>query len=132
MEENNFNANETEGTANNAESSVNNIESSDTQRYNIVPAPSNGTSTAALVLGIVSLAMSIFCCGGGFVSIVCGIIGLVLGIPQMRKDPNDEKAKAGVILSAIGLGLAVFVFGITLILSVTGMITDFIYGVNWL
>lgn len=127
MDENNFNTNETEEMGNNAENASN-----AGQQYNVVPTPSDGTSTAVLVLGIVSLAMSVFCCGGGIVSIVCGIIGLVLGIPQMRKNPDDAKAKAGVILSAVGLALYLFLMGLSIILSVTGILSEVIYGINWI
>lgn len=127
MDENNFNSNEIEGMANNTENTSNTE-----QQYNIVPTPSNGTSTAVLVLGIVSLAMSVCCCGGGIVSIVCGIIGLVLGIPQMKKNPDDAKAKAGVILSAVGLALYLFLMGISIILSVTGILSEIMYGINWI
>ncbi len=124
MDENNFNINETEGT--------DNTYNNDGQQYNIVPTPSDGTSTAVLVLGIVSLAMSLFCCGGGIVSIVCSIIGLVLGIPQMKKNPDDAKVKIGVILSAVGIALYLCVMVVSIILSVTGVLTNIMYGINWI
>lgn len=127
MDENNFNSNEIEGMTNNSENTSN-----AGQQYNIVPTPSDGTSTAALVLGIVTLALSVFCCGGGIVSVVCGIIGLVLGIPQMKKNPNDTKAKIGVILSAVGLAIYLLVIGISIILSVTGLLSEVMYGLTWL
>lgn len=127
MDENNFNSNEIEGMTNNSENTSN-----AGQQYNIVPTPSDGTSTAVLVLGIVTLAMSVFCCGGGIVSVVCGIIGLVLGIPQMKKNPNDTKAKIGVILSAVGLAIYLLVIGISIILSVTGLLSEVLYGLTWI
>lgn len=132
MEENNFNNDEMRQTANTEESTSNSGE----QQYNVISQPprqsSDGTSTASLVLGIVSLSLSIFCCGGGIASVVCGIIGLVLGIPQMKKNPDDTKAKTGVILSAIGLALYICLIGVSIVFSITGLLSEIMYGINWI
>lgn len=104
------------------------------QQFNQPPQPqSNSNSTASLVLGIVSLGLDVICCGGGIISIVCAIIGLVLGIPEMKRNPNDSKAKVGVILSAIGLGLSVITTIIVIICSVTtGLLSELIYDISWM
>ncbi len=132
MEENNFNNDEIQQTVNTEENTSNSGE----QKYNVVNQPphksSDGTSTASLVLGIVSLSLSIFCCAGGIASVVCGIIGLVLGIPQMRKNPDDTKAKTGVILSAIGLALYICLIGVSIVFSITGLLSEIMYGINWI
>ena len=132
MEENNFNNDEIQQTVNTEENTSNSGE----QKYNVVNQPphksSDGTSTASLVLGIVSLSLSIFCCGGGIASVVCGIIGLVLGIPQMKKNPDDTKAKTGVILSAIGLALYICLIGVSIVFSITGLLSEIMYGINWI
>lgn len=72
---------------------------------NVVPgaAPSNGTGTAALVLGILALVTSFFLVGG-----LLGLIGLVLGVVALGKvrrgmATNRGSALAGTILSALGI-----------------------------
>lgn len=130
MEDNNLNSNETPETISTSEDNSYHTEYS----YNNQPtAPQyESASTAAFVLGIVSVAASICCCGGGLISIVCGIIGLVLGIPQMKKNPDDTRAKSGVILSAIGLALYVCLISISIVLSLTGVLSEVIYGINFI
>ena len=70
-------------------------------------------STAALVLGIVSIA-SLCCCS--IVGFVLGIIGLVLGVnamalyqqsPGVYSEASFKNANAGKICSIIGLVLSV-------------------------
>lgn len=70
--------------------------------YQQVPmAPSGGgKAIAALVLGIVSCATFCLSC----VSIPSAIVGLILGILDL-KGPKKRLAKAGVILSVIGIVL---------------------------
>lgn len=70
---------------------------------------SNGKATASLVLGIISLVF-IFFGTYAFPGIILAIIGLVLGIQAKKEDPNDTKAKAGFILSIIGLALCALTF----------------------
>lgn len=64
----------------------------------------NGKSLASLVLGIISLVF-IFFGTFAFIGMILAIVGLVLGIQAKKESPNDGKAKAGVILSIIGLAL---------------------------
>ncbi len=65
---------------------------------------SEGKATASLVLGIISLVF-IFVGSFAFIGMILAIIGLVLGISAKKENPEDGKAKAGVILSIIGLAL---------------------------
>lgn len=71
-----------------------------------------GKATASLVLGIVAVVLCWFSATIwlGIIGLVCGIIGLVLGI-QVRKGCQaagvkpDGMATAGFVLSIIGLAL---------------------------
>ncbi|MBE5967656.1 MAG: hypothetical protein E7255_11950 [Lachnospiraceae bacterium] len=69
----------------------------------------NGKATASLVLGIISLVF-IFFGTYAFLGIILAIIGLVLGIQAKKEDPNDSKARAGVVLSIVGLALCAVTF----------------------
>jgi hypothetical protein len=71
--------------------------------YGAPPASSGeGTVTASIILGIVSIVFSFVqcCCLNLLVGVPCGIIGLVLSfqVPQ-------EQRKVGMILNIVGLGL---------------------------
>lgn len=62
-------------------------------------------ATAALVLGIISLVISI---GGGAASLgwvgsICGILGIIFGIIGQKDASKKGQAKAGLILSIIAL-----------------------------
>ncbi|MCU1497147.1 MAG: putative rane protein [Acidimicrobiales bacterium] len=79
-----------------------------------------GLATASLVLGIISL-VTFFCYGIGFIA---AIVGLVLGLVAMSRikkgqaDPASRgQALAGVVCSAITLGIVAVVF--VLVLAVT-------------
>ena len=105
---------------------------------NAAVKPQLPNSTAALVLGIISI-VSLCCCT--FVGLVLGIIGLVLGskavtlyrqIPDSYSEASYKNANAGKICSIIGLVLN----GISVILmaifwsAYMAFITEFIesYG----
>lgn len=67
---------------------------------------------ASMVLGIVSL---VFVWTGQFalVGIICGIIGLVLGVgarKELAGQDGTSFATAGIVCSAIGLGLSAIAF----------------------
>ena len=64
----------------------------------------NGKAVASLVLGIISLVF-IFFGTFAFIGMILAIIGLVLGISAKKDNPEDGKAKAGIVLSIIGLAL---------------------------
>ena len=63
---------------------------------------------ASMVLGIVGVCC-IFFGYSTLIGIVVSVIGLVLGI-QVQKEAPESMAKAGVILSAVALGLCAVVF----------------------
>lgn len=67
----------------------------------------NSMATASMILGIVSIATFYI----GFISIPCGIIGLILSFisykQPMNFKPNRDKAVAGIICSCIGLFLSI-------------------------
>ena len=66
---------------------------------------SQGMSIAGLVMGIISIVAA--CCSP-ILGIICGALGLTFGIIGMKKEPIGKgKAKAGVIMASIALGLAV-------------------------
>jgi hypothetical protein len=76
----------------------------------------SGKAIAALVLGIVSV------CIAAYLGVICGVIGLVLGILGMKevdRNPQAVKGKgmaiAGVVLGSIGIVLQIiflFIFGL--------------------
>lgn len=68
----------------------------------------NSKAIASLVLGILSL-VCIFFGYGSLLGIVFGIVGLVLGI-NSNKEGKTGMATAGIIMSAIGLGLCAISF----------------------
>ncbi|HKM35436.1 MAG TPA: DUF4190 domain-containing protein [Lachnospiraceae bacterium] len=68
----------------------------------------NGKAIASLVLGILSL-VCIFFGYGALLGIVFGIVGLVLGI-NANKEGKTGMATAGIVMSAIGLGLCAITF----------------------
>jgi len=82
--------------------------------YGAQSQPGEGTATASMVLGIVAIVASILpCCCGGlnlFISIPCGIIGLVLAFQT-----PPERRQIGLILNIVGLGLNVLFFVLWLV-----------------
>ena len=70
----------------------------------------NGMATAAMVLGIVSLSVTFVCCCFTYitwiVSIICGIVGTVLGIVALAKGGMNTKALVGLILSIVAVVLS--------------------------
>ncbi len=124
MEENNYN---NYNTDNNSGYNANNgnYNNYNANNGNNSPQNKNGQSLASLILGSVSLGLQVICCcGGSIISIVCAIVGLVLGVPQMKANPEDIQAKLGVIFSAVGLGLAIIMMILSIVLSLTGAFGD--------
>lgn len=76
------------------------------------PDENAGKATASMVLGIISLVACCLPIAGYPVS----IIGLILGIKSKDSITNGGRAKAGIIMSSIGLGL-------TVISSIIGVIS---------
>lgn len=68
---------------------------------------SNGMAIASMVLGIVAL---VFGCCLWYISIPCSIVGLILGgVSLAQKRGGKGMAIAGIVLSAIGIIVAVIV-----------------------
>lgn len=65
----------------------------------------NGLAIASMILGIVSLVGS--CCIW-YLTIPCAVVGLILGIIAL-KNGKDGMAIAGIVMSAIGLAIALLV-----------------------
>ena len=70
------------------------------------PEPGAGQAVTSLVLGIISIVFAFIPCFG-FVSLVTGIIGLVMGILGRKSVTRHGMAVTGIVLSAISLGLLV-------------------------
>lgn len=81
------------------------------------PAPSNGASTAALVVGIISLLL--FWAFG--IGAVVGIVAIILGIKGTKaaarhpSRPGNGAAIAGIVTGAIGIFLSLTVGAIVVI-----------------
>ena len=70
------------------------------------PEPGAGQAVTSLVLGIISIVFAFIPCFG-FISLVTGIIGLVMGILGRKSVTRHGMAVTGIVLSAISLGLLV-------------------------
>lgn len=65
---------------------------------------------ASLVLGIVSIVVSLFFSSTSWLGAVTGIIGIILGA-MARKDPAKKGlATAGLVCSIIGFVLSIIIF----------------------
>ena len=69
------------------------------------PDPGSGQAVTSLVLGIVSVVFAFIPCLG-FIALVTGIVGLIMGI-WVANLSAAGMAVTGIVLSAIGLGLVV-------------------------
>ncbi|WP_027640644.1 DUF4190 domain-containing protein [Enterocloster clostridioformis] len=76
------------------------------QSYPPVYQEKNNMATASLVMGILSLC-SICCCM--LFGIVFGVLGIIFAIMSKKGDRMDGQAKAGLILSIIGIAVTVLV-----------------------
>ncbi len=90
----------------------------------------NGVATAGMVLGIIALATSWMFCAP-YVPLVCGIVGLILGVVGSGKakqlgGAGAGKAKVGIILSIIGVVIIVVILILvaTVFAEVTKSLTD--------
>jgi hypothetical protein len=80
-------------------------------------------AVGALVLGIIATALNITCFWlpffGQIISIIVGVIGTILGAMGIKKEPEKaSQAKAGLILSIVGLVLGVILCAGWIILTV--------------
>jgi len=70
--------------------------------------PEKNLAIASMVLGIVTL-VCIFFNVFAWIGLISGIVGLILGIKSKKQAPSGM-ATAGIVMSAIGLGLCLLVF----------------------
>lgn len=84
---------------------------------NLTPDFNNKPSSAPLILGLVSFGGLLI----PIVGVVCGIIGIILSVKDMKK-PNSKYGKIGLILSIIGLILsfAIWIFATMILMSEMG------------
>lgn len=79
--------------------------------------PGRGMGIASMVLGIVDLVLLFVWFVSWFISIPCGILGLVLGIMAAKRASDagmhNSMATAGIICCAIGTALCLFFILIT-------------------
>ena len=88
-----------------------------TQDPTLLPRdPGKGFGIAALVLGLISLILGIFCSClaallGGFIPLACGILGIIFGAKgcnaSQKAGFKNGCAKAGLILSILGVAMTV-------------------------
>ena len=65
----------------------------------------------SLVLGIISLCVSIFSAGSlGIVGTICAILGIVFGALGKKNPETEKMAKAGLICSIIALCIGLLLF----------------------
>lgn len=62
-------------------------------------------AVASLVLGIISLIISLFLSGMGWIACITGIIGIILGALGRKKAEKKGVATAGLVLSIISVAL---------------------------
>lgn len=91
------------------------------QSYPPVYQEKNNMATAALVMGILSLC-SICCCM--LFGIVFGVLGVIFAIMSKKGDRMDGQAKAGLILSIIGIAVTVLVIIIFAAIEVLAVIPE--------
>ncbi len=68
------------------------------------PDPGSGQAVTSLILGIVSIVFAFIPCLG-FISLVTGVVGLIMGILGRKSTTQHSMAITGIVLSAISLGL---------------------------
>lgn len=89
--------------------------------------PKSGKATAAMVLGICSLATLVFCAWiiTGFPSLILGILAIVFGVQgknEIDANPGLEgrgQAQAGFVMGLITVGLSIL-FVVVVLLAVGG------------
>lgn len=83
----------------------------------------HGYAVTSLILGIIGL---VTCCCYGVTAVVLGVIGLILGILSRKHGNNEGISLAGVIISAISLGLGL-IFGAIMVVYVFVAMEDMMY-----
>ena len=67
---------------------------------------------AALVLGIISIVFGFIPYGVSTIGLICGIVGIVMGVLGRREYGRENLALAGLICSIIGVVLSLLVFAV--------------------
>ena len=80
----------------------------------------NGMAITSLVMGILSLVTC--CCG--WIALVLGILGIIFAILSRGGDSMCSQAKAGLILSIIGVSIAILVIIAYIGLQMLSIIPD--------
>ena len=83
----------------------------------------HGYAVTSLILGIIGL---VTCCCYGVTAVVLGVIGLILGILSRKHGNNEGISLAGVIISAISLGLGL-IFGAIVVVAFFVAMEDMMY-----
>ena len=86
---------------------------------------------ASLILGLISLIVALFFSAWGWVAIIVGIVGIILGALAKKKGEGGV-ATAGLVLSIIGaaLGLIFYLACVACIAAADSVITDAINQMN--
>ena len=94
-----------------------------TQYQSFQPAyqEKNNMATASLVMGILSLC-SICCCM--LFGVVFGVLGIIFAIMSKKGDRMDSQAKAGLILSIIGVAVTVLIIIFFVVIEVLAVIPE--------
>ncbi|MGI6010223.1 MAG: hypothetical protein ACOX8H_01825 [Ruminococcus sp.] len=86
------------------------------------PTESSGLATASLVMGICGLVL--ICCGASF---VLGALGIIFALLSRGRGRMSGSAKAGLILSIVGIILSIAVYSFYIVSLVTsGQFQDII------
>lgn len=91
------------------------------QSYQPAYQEKNNMATASLVMGILSLC-SICCCM--LFGVVFGVLGIIFAIMSKRGDRMDSQAKAGLILSIIGVAVTVLIIIFFVVIEVLAVIPE--------
>lgn len=78
-------------------------------------------ATASLVMGILSLC-SICCCM--LFGVVFGVLGIIFAIMSKKGERMDSQAKAGLILSIIGVAVTVLIIIFFVVIEVLAVIPE--------
>ena len=91
------------------------------QSFQPVYQEKNNMATASLVMGILSLC-SICCCM--LFGVVFGVLGIIFAIMSKKGDRMDSQAKAGLILSIIGVAATMLIIIFFVVIEVLAVIPE--------
>jgi len=93
--------------------------------------PGKGQATASLVLGIISIVSWIFVVSS-FLSVICGIIGIVCANKSKKLGYKDGVRTGGFVTSLIGLigGALILIFVVLGILLAAAFIAEFGFNMS--